>query len=45
LGADAGFIEKVQKYFVGTMMDARRLLELSVDGGQDAYFSFDESQS
>ena len=45
LGAGADFIEKVQKYFVGTMMDARMLLEPAVKGGQDEYLSFDESQS
>ena len=45
LGAYAGFVEKVHKYFVGTMMDARRLLESALEGGQGEYLSFDESHS
>ncbi|CAK0878358.1 unnamed protein product [Prorocentrum cordatum] len=31
LGGDDGFVEKVEKYFAGTMMEARRLLEPIAD--------------
>ena len=45
LGADADFIYKVRKYFAGTMIEARMLLEPADEGGQDEYLSSDESQS
>jgi len=42
LGGDDDFMEKVGKYFGGTMMEARRLLEPDVGGNED---EGDESES
>ena len=42
LGAGADFPDKVQKYFGGTLMDARRLLEPGGDVGEGDYESSDE---
>ena len=35
LGGDDEFIQKAMKYFAGTVMEARRLLEPDDDGEQD----------
>ena len=35
LGGDEGFVEKASKYFGGTMMEARRLLEPVAEDGDD----------
>ena len=45
LGGDQDFIEKVQKYFAGTMMEARRLLEPPAHDVLDDYESSDGSQA
>ena len=34
-GGDAGFIESVHKYFAGTMMEARKILEPVADDKDD----------
>ena len=35
LGGDEGFVEKASKYFGGTMLEARRLLEPVAEDGDD----------
>ena len=35
LGSDEGFVEKASKYFSGTMMEARRLLEPVAEDGDE----------
>ena len=47
LGGDEGFVEKASKYFGGTMMEARRLLEPIGDeeGGDDDNKEEDEDSS
>ena len=46
LGGDDEFMEKVEKYFAGTMMEARRLLEpVQVDAEQDGEDVEDDEES
>ena len=42
LGGDAEFVEKASKYFGGTMMEARRLLEPVDEDGDDEKEEEDE---
>ena len=42
-GGDAAFVNKVEKYFTGTMMDARRLLEPLVEEAERDEESSDAS--
>ena len=43
LGGDAAFVDKVEKYFAGTMMEARRLLEPLVEEAERDEESSDAS--